>query len=57
MSKKPSSNHKSYWLRNPNNLQRWKDRGGTWIKTDGTRKTDLEVAEEIRGMVEIDPFV
>ena len=57
MSKKPSSNHKSYWLRNPNNLQRLKYIGGTWIKTDGTRKTDLEVAEEIRRMVEIDPFV
>ncbi|MFL2645624.1 MAG: hypothetical protein ACJ0KI_08205 [Dehalococcoidia bacterium] len=54
---KERSLNKSYWLRTPQNLQRWEDRGGTWIKSDGTKKTELEVAEEIRRMVEIDPFV
>tara|TARA_A100001037_G_scaffold305343_1_gene345061 strand:- start:6341 stop:6511 length:171 start_codon:yes stop_codon:yes gene_type:complete len=47
----------SYWLKNPANVQRWKDRGGTWVRSDGTPKTELEVAEEIRRMIEVDPFV
>lgn len=57
MCKKDLTSKKSYWLNNVNNIQRWEDRGGTWFNSDGNRKTEDEVAEEIRRMVEIDPFV
>ncbi|HCG90265.1 MAG TPA: hypothetical protein DEZ08_00270 [Dehalococcoidia bacterium] len=47
----------SYWLKDANNIKKWEDRGGTWEKLNGDRKTNEEVAEEIRRMIEIDPFV